>query len=341
MKQCSRCNHLNSDMANYCGSCGASLDIDIDTVSGGASCVSQKTVEPSKPQDVVFQNTVFQNTARERGKPRFSSVLKALAYVALFLALQLAVTFAVSFVFGITAAYLYGYGSTDDVLELYYSISDYVQIGICWLVLTVLTFFFLARHKNPAVELGLTKCPVKAVLLGAVFGYFANIVLTFMISVIPWPESFFSDLSEKYDSVGAGGNLIITILSISVLTGLVEEIIFRRLVLTRLSRGFGVVFCCVFSAVIFGLVHGTPIAIFYAAVFGLFLAPICLKYDSVLPSAAAHMAFNLFGVTALTPSDPMLFFAFSALSLALSTLSYYFLMRSKPQTEIKSEYKNL
>ena len=336
MKQCSRCNHLNSDMANYCGSCGASLDIDIDTVSGGASCVSQKTVESRKPQDVVFQNTAIQSTAHERGKPRFSSVLKALAYVALFLAVQFIVSGSLSFIFNkMSELIYYGYVPYVDLMALYYSISDYVQIGICWLVLTVLTFFFLARHKNPAVELGFTKCPVKAVLLGAVFGYFANIVLTFIISVIPWPESFFSDLSEKYDSVGAGGNLIITILSISVLTGLMEEIIFRRLVLTRLSRGFGVVFCCVFSAVIFGLVHGTPIAIFYAAVFGLFLAPICLKYDSVLPSAAAHIAFNLFGVTALMPSNPMLFFAFSVLSSALATLSYYFLMRSKPQTEIK------
>lgn len=336
MKQCSRCNHLNSDMANYCGSCGASLDIDIDTVSGGASGVSQKTVESSKPQDVVFQNTVFQNTARERRKPRFSSVLKALAYVALFLTVQLIVSGSLSFIFNkMSELIYYGYVPYVDLRALYYSISDYVQLGICWLVLTVLTFFFLARHKNPAVELGFTKCPVKAVLLGAVFGYFVNIVLTFIISVIPWPESFFSDLSEKYDSVGAGGNLIITILSISVLTGLVEEIIFRRLVLTRLSRGFGVVFCCVFSAVIFGLVHGTPIAIFYAAVFGLFLAPICLKYDSVLPSAAAHMAFNLFGITALTPSDPILFFAYLSLSFALATLSYYFLMRRKPQTENK------
>lgn len=81
---------------------------------------------------------------------------------------------------------------------------------------------------------------------------------------------------------------------ITVLIGpVIEELIFRKVLLDRLSV-YGNVFAIITSAVAFGLFHGNFYQMFYAAAFGMVLGYVAIKSGSWLYSVGLHMFVNLF-----------------------------------------------
>jgi len=82
-------------------------------------------------------------------------------------------------------------------------------------------------------------------------------------------------------------------LNTAVITGLIEEIIFRGLAISRLKRGMSRGFAIAVSAVIFGLFHGAFLAVCYATVLGVVFGLLTERYDSIVPSVICHMFFNL------------------------------------------------
>ena len=91
------------------------------------------------------------------------------------------------------------------------------------------------------------------------------------------------------DSVSGVVFHILTMLNI----GFIEELIFRGLVISRLKKGMGTAAAVVISAVIFGVVHGSALAVIYASLLGLLLGGLYARYDSVLPGMIFHVFFNM------------------------------------------------
>jgi membrane protease YdiL (CAAX protease family) len=82
-------------------------------------------------------------------------------------------------------------------------------------------------------------------------------------------------------------------------TGLVEELVFRGLVLTGLSLGLegkpkATLKAVVASSILFGLPHVAPIGIVFAAVFGLSFAILAISTNTIWIGVAVHIAFDLF-----------------------------------------------
>lgn len=85
---------------------------------------------------------------------------------------------------------------------------------------------------------------------------------------------------------------IVVPLGLVAIPALAEELLFRGLVQPGLARKLGDRPALVLSALLFGLVHLSPIAIVYATLAGLALGWLRMRTGSVLPSIALHGAVN-------------------------------------------------
>lgn len=76
-----------------------------------------------------------------------------------------------------------------------------------------------------------------------------------------------------------------------ILAPIAEELLYRGIVLketARVSRRFAIVF----SAVMFGLMHGNPYQLVMATLLGLGLGYVTIESDSLIPAIVCHMAVN-------------------------------------------------
>lgn len=216
---------------------------------------------------------------------------KAAAYLLLFLLSQ----FLVSLV--ITAAVclfcVLETGSIDPLLltERVYAYSTQISLVSNLIVLAVLVIFFLIRHKSPLTETGLVKAPPQLTAAGGALAPLLYVLVILILSVLPesWMEGY-TEASSHLSDVSA-----LAFFSTALVAPLTEEVIFRGLIQSRLSRVMSGRLAVVLSALLFGLCHGQPVWMGYAFLLGLVFGFIALRARSILPTVAAHVVFNAIG----------------------------------------------
>lgn len=284
-----------------------------------------------------------------RGKMALIALLKAAAYYGLFFVVQTSVMFFYEIALLMPEAFRLGLsgGAIDgDLMErltktLMDSLSQNIHILLILsgaLTLLILFFFYHLRKKNPLDEMHLTGTPlpplVMALVLGIAVQFFVSITLTFL----PIPESMIESFNENRSTelIYGGGPLWLELISITVVTPILEEVIFRGLIFTRLRRAMSAFLAVGVCAVIFGAVHGHIIAFIYAGLLGILLCLLMLRVnDSVLAPIFCHMGFNFgsylvnwtFGETVNMP----LMLAFYFVSIALTLLCAYMIFRRTDQ----------
>ncbi|MDO5405698.1 MAG: CPBP family intramembrane metalloprotease [Eubacteriales bacterium] len=103
-------------------------------------------------------------------------------------------------------------------------------------------------------------------------------------------------LSAGFERAGqllSGPSLAVQILSVGLVIPLAEELVFRGFAYERLREVLSVRGAVAASAVYFGLFHGNLVQGIYATVFGVILALLCERYDSLTAAWLFHGAANL------------------------------------------------
>lgn len=188
------------------------------------------------------------------------------------------------------------------------STGGYSIIGIASAVLAVIALLIIAKTKSRPFSEHTGFFPVRTwkVLLLLPLGVAANYLVLLIIGLIPWPEWAISELESTYSYIGEGSTPFIYMLNLfaSVIAApIVEEMIFRGCVYTRLRRGMPTAAAMILSAFCFGLVHGIAIAVFYATLLGLMLAYSYNKFDSILAPMLLHIGFNLTNYLPFMPEE--------------------------------------
>ena len=75
-----------------------------------------------------------------------------------------------------------------------------------------------------------------------------------------------------------------------------EEIVFRGLVYTRLKKGMPAIVAAVLTSLLFGIMHGTIIWVIYAFVLGMVMTWVFERYQSLAANIIFHFTFNLMGL---------------------------------------------
>ena len=148
--------------------------------------------------------------------------------------------------------------------------------------------WFRLRHKPLGKAAGLRRCSgwTAAFSAFAALGLFVaiNLALTLL------PAVWLSDYNDHMELLLSTG--LIPALSIAVAGPLAEELMFRGVIQTRLEQAMPVWAAVVLQAVLFGVVHGTPVQMAYAFLLGLVFGFLRSRTGSILPGFAAHAAFN-------------------------------------------------
>lgn len=101
---------------------------------------------------------------------------------------------------------------------------------------------------------------------------------------------------EAYDAASGAldvSSSFVMLLAVAVLGPILEEIIFRGIILSRLSDVMKTEIAVVVQAVFFGIMHGNLIWISYAVFMGIILGYIKVCTNSLEASTIAHMSYNI------------------------------------------------
>lgn len=255
----------------------------------------------------------------------FSGLGHAALYALLFIACQIIVSFVyIGAVSGsVEAAFIAETGYSEfDILKdpaVATQYTDYLMmtmqkdggysiVGILSAAITVAAVFIIAKVKSRSFSEHTGFYPIHTwkVLLLLPAGVAVNYLTLLIIGLIPWPEWAINELNSTYSYIAEGPTVFIYALNLiaSVIAApVVEELIFRGCVFTRLRRGMPTAVAAMLSAFCFGLMHGIVIAIFYATILGLMLAYTYNKFESVLAPMVLHIGFNLTNYLPFMPEE--------------------------------------
>ncbi len=123
---------------------------------------------------------------------------------------------------------------------------------------------------------------------------FFSTILTLIIALIKG-EELINPVAEAI----LGGNFLITLVYAAIVAPVIEELIFRKLLLDKVRR-FGDIPAILLTGIAFGLFHLNLSQFFYATVLGFIFAYVTIRTNTVVYSILLHMMIN-FMSTAIAP----------------------------------------
>lgn len=217
--------------------------------------------------------------------PVLAALGKSVCYLALFVGMQVAIMLPEAVYIGVLAAL------GGDVEELYdqlmASAMTYTMISGLLTIAIVIAVYRL-RRQPMAEALWLRGVDGPILLTGAALAPALYLIVGGALALLPeaWLESY------NEASAGIDSGTLTGVLAVAVVAPVVEELIFRGLMLNRLSRVMPGWLAAVLSSTAFGVCHRHPVWFAYAFVLGAFFALLDLRAQSILPSILGHIAFN-------------------------------------------------
>ena len=238
-------------------------------------------------------------------KKFFISLLKAVGYFGIYLAAQFVVTFIYMIFIMIPVVGKYATGNYDltnpavinqyinEVMEPLLDATMPITILSGLLTVGIVCLIFVCRKKKIAEELSLRKISGRTVAVLPAMGFGFNLLTGVLFAFLP--ESWVTSYEETSNLVFTGEVWLMAI-AVGLMAPLVEEFVFRGLIYTRLRKGMPVAVAAVFTALWFGVMHGHPLWIVYASIYGLVMIWIFERTGSLLASMLFHFGYNLVAV---------------------------------------------
>lgn len=150
---------------------------------------------------------------------------------------------------------------------------------------------------------GLKTVPAKKYLLPVMAAFCFSAFSNILQAVAPISPALTGGMSEDMEK-----SMIAFILSVFIIAPVVEEFVFRALIMTALRKGVSTAVSILLSALLFALIHsmaGGLLIILHAFLGGLIFALSYVKTKSLFPAVTAHIFGNIGGyVPTVTGSLP-------------------------------------
>ncbi len=239
------------------------------------------------------------------------SVWHALGFIALYFALQLAIGGGIGLVAGLVAVLRHGDGLADLIHQAraWLGQSDASAVAVMvTLVISAVLIIHLVRRRWPSLwtlgELpgfGFTATPIPALYAVALA---LGVLMPFVGGMLTQWLAQGHEVSQDIKMLGAHIPLMLRLplaLLVVSLGPLVEELLFRGVLLSSISRHVGNGWAVAITAVLFACVHLPDLSfLWYAlpnlALLGLVLGWLRVQSGSIWPSVLAHGANNLLAV---------------------------------------------
>ena len=246
----------------------------------------------------IYSNIYTQNRSENRMSPNHMEInkyyypkaplLPALLYAMLYFLFYYIVRVVI-----FNAAYIFCVAFCGDVeagSEMYYENANMLSLVSGIIILAMLAAFFTIRKKKVKKAFYLNKIGASETIICFFAGISLNFVTTLIISYLP--EELVASYNEASDSV-TDGDTLWYILAAVIMAPILEEIIFRAMMLSRISTATGNTLAVILSSAVFGAVHGHIVWSTYAFILGIFLGTIFVRTRSVKASIVTHFGFNV------------------------------------------------
>lgn len=283
------------------------------------------------------QVVVFYPPAAVKKKPKGEKIavalLKSVCFIVYFMGIQSIITAAYMFSIYYKNPHLLMSSSSDlmeTAAELLMLMGENIHEMLIisgLLTILILGLVYRLRGKKMHEEIRLNKTSPVLLVKVAVCAVAMQFFTVILISMIPFPESMFDSL-ENSSGLLMGGSLAMQIINIAILTPIVEEIIFRGFIYTRLRKALSVLPSVLISGMIFGVVHGSIIGFLYASALGFFMAMLMERFDSIIPCMVCHIFFNGASLsTALFPDNNIIVLTIFAVSAVTTAFFLYWIFK--------------
>jgi len=242
-------------------------------------------------------------------KNSFKALGKAVAYFAVYLLVQVLVSTVFSAVISARMTMeMMASGEELDVMTMTETLMAEVMAKAMEMtfvagLVTLLIFWiiFLIRKKKFTKEVCIRKIPVNGILPIAIMAAAFNIITTVIISFVPWPQEWMDSYVQNSSAID--GSLMAWLTAV-LMAPVLEEIVFRGLMYTRLKKGLPAIAAAILTSLAFGVAHGTIIWAIYTFIFSMVLIWVFEKFQSLTASIVLHMAYNLSGMAlSLIPEE--------------------------------------
>ncbi len=236
---------------------------------------------------------------------------------------------------------------SDEYWNLFSKNYSYAMIAAYLVLITVYMLIYFFRKKNFASEIGLRKIDFAAIPTSFGFGVALQVLVVFIIGFISIAIPAIADKAtqseEVYNYMFGNASTLSVFVATAVVTPVLEEILFRGLIYTRMKKTMPKTAAMLLSALWFGAAHsGGAHQVAYAAVLGIIMVLLYEKYNSLLPCIFLHAGFNStsFLYEFVDMNSPIVNWMLFVLSVGfvLVFIAYFFM--SKPIYEEEGEKTN-
>lgn len=180
------------------------------------------------------------------------------------------------------------------------SINAFVDtfISLVLIVIYLIAAIFIVKKHESRVKLGFFKGAILCIVMGFAFygiaGLWFELVDRFLVA-IPYVADNVDYFSGVYDDLESGA-YIWSLLSISIIGPIVEEILFRLLIFNSLEKiNKNPWFAIIVSGVLFGIWHMIFVQSIYTAIMGCLMGLIYYKTRNIFITIFIHMFNNTIG----------------------------------------------
>jgi hypothetical protein len=245
--------------------------------------------------------------------PRWQQVAaalgKAAGYLALFLGWQMVVSMVFTTVITVRMEMIGHFYDQQAVYDAVVARSMEISMLADLLTLGSVAALFALRRKRLREEVWVRPVPRQVLYWGMGLALCLYWLVSLVLSALPatWTESY-AEASSSAEQTGA-----VAFIATALVAPVVEEVVFRGLIFTRLRRVMPGWAAIVLSAAVFGVCHGNFLWFCYAFGLGVIFALMVEKTGSILPGMAMHLVFNttnevymivLEGLEAVVGSEP-------------------------------------
>ena len=173
---------------------------------------------------------------------------------------------------------------------------SYASIAISFYLIGFPVFYFMIKNlpeeeKRESRTLGFLEI-IKICVMSYSVVYIVNLLTNLLMMLIAVFKG--SEVTNPLVNMLEGSNWIWSLIFAGILSPIIEEMMFRGLMLNKLRR-YGDKVTIITTAVLFGLFHGNFSQFFYAVALGMIFAYVTLKTGTIKYSIILHIVVNIMG----------------------------------------------
>ena len=226
---------------------------------------------------------------------------KALAYFAVYLLASNVASFIISAVYSYLKGREYGAaGYSYEESQAMFQNDMAGMTGICLMagaILTLLTYFIIEKVKKSSLakEADIKKISPKQYIITVVGALGGMFFMNFMLNILPIPEELMGGVSSGMSTL-TSYPFWQAILANAILVPVMEEVVFRGYIFSRLDKAMPTAAAVLISSVAFGVAHGGRVWGTWAFVLGLLICVVRVKSGSIIPGIIFHIIMNTFAM---------------------------------------------